>query len=420
MADAEHLLISKVCYRPETFTEVIGAGIARVHFHDELHGEVWDWLVSFWETHAKVPSRDTLRMQYPTYELVKVPEPIDFYIDQLNIQHRRFETLTMLADAGRLAAEEQFDEARRELSQRLLWVEQDTYRTSDDNFNESWSARLERYQALVDDPSELKGIPTGFPTFDKITAGFQPEQFIVLIGAAKAGKSSVLLRCAKAANEANFKVLVIGFEMSNDEQAARLDGLRGGFNYNLLLQGRMGPRERAALERAGKEAENLPEMIFVHDMASATTLTAVAAKIQEYRPDIVFIDGVYMMDSEVDGAEPMDTRALTKLSRGLKRLAQVRKIPVVATTQALDWKFNKKQGLTARAVGYTSAFAQDCDFLFGVEAIEEEPYKAKMRLIAGRTAPRSVIMVDFDWDNGTIEEEPTWTGDEEEHYVSDS
>jgi energy-coupling factor transporter ATP-binding protein EcfA2 len=414
VADAEHLMISRVVYYPEEFGAITEAGITKNHFHDEEYGTVWDWLIQFWENHGKVPGRDALRMQFPNFTLAKVPEPLDFYIDRVNTQHRRYETNSMVKESLELLAEEKVDETRSLLSQRLMWLEHDTYRTTDVDLNISWKDRLVEYQVLVDMDGELLGIPTGFPTFDLITGGFQEEQFVVLIGPQKAGKSTILLRCARAANLAGRRVLFIGFEMTNREQGARYDGMVAGFDYTDLLYGRMNPKQRALLEKSWEAQEGLPEMHFVHDMSSATTLASVSAKIQQYRPDIVFIDGVYMMDSEIPDADPMDTRALTRLSRGLKRMAQVRKLPIVVSTQALDWKWSKKEGLTAKAAGYTSAFGQDCDYMFGIEPPDEEDSVAKMRLIAGRTAPRKLILVEFDWPHGRVEEQTMWNGEDEE------
>lgn len=416
MANAEHLLISRILYYPDEFGAVVEAGVTSNHFHDEEYGTVWDWVTEFYETHGKVPGREAVRMQFPEWAPAKVPEPLDYYVDQINRSHRRYETNTMLAEANELAAEEKVDQARGLLSQRLMWLEQDTYRTSDEDLNVTWKERLEFYQSLVDLGGELLGIPTGFPTFDLITGGFQPEQFIVLIGPEKAGKSTIMLRSAFAATRSGKRVLFIGFEMTNREQGARYDGMVAGFDYSRLLNGKMTARDKAALEHSWTERQEdgWGEMIFVHDMTSATTLAAVSSKIQQYKPDVVFIDGVYMMDSELDGVDPMDTRALTKLSRGLKRMAQVRKIPIVVSTQALNWKFNKKEGLTTKAAGYTSAFGQDCDFMFGIEPPDEEDSVAKMRLLAGRTAPRKLIFVEFDWEHGRVEEQQLGMWDEED------
>lgn len=50
--------------------------------------------------------------------------------------------------------------------------------------------------------------------------------------------------------------------------------------------------------------------------------------------------------------------------------------------------------------------------MFGVEPPTEEE-RAKMRLITGRTASKRLIILDFDWPNGRIEESEQQDWDED-------
>lgn len=406
MPSPEHDLISKTIYQG-ALPAVLEAGISGAHFHDDEHGRVWDWMSGHWEKYAKTPGRETLRAQYPNYILVKVPEPLEYYLDQLLKGHKRFETFDLLATAAEMAQEEDIDGALATIGERIIELEQSTSVSDDENLTKSGEQRLTFYRSIQEKGGALVGISTGFQTFDQVTGGLQAEQFTVLIGPQKAGKSSIMLRMAVAAQDSAKNVLFFGFEMTNREQGARYDGLRAGFNYNKMLHNKMTAADWKKLDKAIRAQEQKTDMIFVHD--ATTTLSGLAAKVHQYKPDIVFVDGVYMMDSEIPGVEAMDTRSLTKISRGLKRLAQSRKIPVVASTQALDWKWNPKQGLTTKAAGYTQAFGQDCDYMFGVEPADDENI-AKLRLITGRSAVKRLIMIDFDWANGTIEERVGWEG----------
>src|SRR5215831_7152454 len=112
--------------------------------------------------------------------------------------------------------------------------------------------------------------------------------------------------------------------------------------------------------------EDAADMTFVHDPAGTTTVSALAAQIQKERPDVCYIDGTYLMDAEVERAEPGSAQALTSITRSLKRLAQRLEIPIVQTTQALSWKARGGK-LSLDSIGYSSSFAQDSDVIFGVE-----------------------------------------------------
>jgi len=410
VANPEHDLISRIMYRPESLASVLEAHIGSEHFHDETHGEVWDWVQSFVAQYGKVPGRDTLRAQFPTYELVKVPEPIDYYVDSLVQAHKRYLVYNVVSDAAAAVKSEDYDGALGAMSDGLMEIGLTTSKTVDENIIETWEPRLERYDEIAEGAGEMVGIPTGFRSIDVPTGGLQPEQFIVVIGPNKGGKSGLLMAMAIAANDAGKSLLFFSFEMSNEEQVARHDSLRAHFDYQKILQGRMTPQERRALSDSLKAIKNNAPMVFIHDMSSTTTLGAVSAKVAQYKPDIVFVDGLYLMDSEIPGVESTDTKSLTKISRGLKRMAQREKIIVVASTQVLDWKWSSKKGLTTGSVGYTSALGQDCDLMIGIEPPENDGEMAKLRRVAGRNVGRGEALLSMDWANGRIEERTLGSG----------
>ena len=147
------------------------------------------------------------------------------------------------------------------------------------------------------------------------------------------------------------------------------------------------------------------------------TVSGIQAKIQELEPDVVIVDGAYMMQSEDDRFEPGSAQAITSISRGLKRLAQSTKIPIVVTTQASQTR--SKGGLHMGSAMYSQSWAQDADILLGVERIQpttpggsdEEnevvtagPVQVKFRVIECRSGPRKNVILEWDWSEGSVEE----------------
>jgi len=130
----------------------------------------------------------------------------------------------------------------------------------------------------------------------------------------------------------------------------------------------------------------------------------------------VIVDGAYMMQSEDFRFEPGSAQAITSISRGLKRLAQSSKIPIVATTQASQTR--SKGGLHMGSAMYSQSWAQDCDIMLGVERIvqptggnDEEneivtagPVQVKFRVVESRSGPRKIVILEWDWVNGSVEE----------------
>lgn len=224
--------------------------------------------------------------------------------------------------------------------------------------------------------------------------------------------STLMMVAAIRAHETGRIPLFVGFEMSNEEQEVRYDSITSGVSHHALLSGGLRPSEQKKMAREMKRRRGMQPFILSSDIHSGTTVTGLAAKIDEYRPDILFVDGVYMMDDE-HGETKGTPQALTNLTRGLKRLAQTKRIPIVCSTQVLTWKLGRGRRLSQDSIGYSSSFAQDSDLIIGVEHTEEEDLK-RLRLVEGRMAKRGEFLVRWDWETGTFEEEVEQYGPEAE------
>ena len=271
---------------------------------------------------------------------------------------------------------------------------------------------MARYEEIAANPGALRGIPTGFPSLDRLTSGLQGGQLITLAGEPKAGKSSMALAMASHAHDQGYVPLLFSFEMSNEEQYTRHDALRAHINLTALLHGKITDKEKRRLRELMEEMQDLPPFILSESAGAATTVSSIAAQIERHEPDVVFIDGVYLMMDE-QGEKAGSPQALTNITRSLKRLAQRRDVPIVDTTQVLTWKLNRRKGMSGDSIGYTSSFIQDSDLVLGVENTDDEQLK-KFRVVLARNAPHLVFGVRYDWESGVIEELADAFDDEED------
>ena len=160
--------------------------------------------------------------------------------------------------------------------------------------------------------------------------------------------------------------------------------------------------------------KNMHPFVVTEDTSSLTTVSALAAKVKEFKPDILFVDGVYLMDDE-NGEPKGSPQALTNITRSLKRLAQNADIPVIGTTQVLSWKLGNKKSrkITADSIGYTSSFAQDSDLIVGVESDPDIDNQSIIRVVLARSAPLGEIRINWDWKNMDFTEVGEDDGDDD-------
>jgi replicative DNA helicase len=410
MIDPHRLLISKIVEEGSLRLEQD----ARVtpDFFPEEHRAVFAWIQSYWTRFHKVPGAAILRSEFPTYDLIRGAEPHEAYLEEVR-RRRRFEIVYgVLGDAVIAVESEEVDTAIALLKRGLLQAETEVTELRDTDVMQTWKQRLETYAEWKKHRGTLRGIPSGFPTFDAVLGGYQNGQLITYLGEPKAGKSTLLLRTALEAHGQNYIPLFVGFEMSNDEQTARYDSMVSGVDYVRIMAGRTDPHEDRKLARALEKMEGKHPFVLSAD-PSGTTISGIAAKVETYQPDVVFIDGVYLMQDEQNGRD--DREKLTNLTRGLKRLATQIDRPIIIATQALTWKINKSQGLQQSSIGYSSSFAQDSDVIIGIESLEnpEEPIR-KLKIVTARNAPYREILVSWDWTTGefneaTPQDAPLWT-----------
>ncbi len=102
---------------------------------------------------------------------------------------------------------------------------------------EAVTGALETLQRLSLTPDKLIGIPTGFPTLDRQSGGFQAGQCIVMGAVTKMGKSSLLLHCLLAAARAGHPVALVSLEMSQTQVALRALASESAIAYYRLRRG---------------------------------------------------------------------------------------------------------------------------------------------------------------------------------------
>jgi RecA-family ATPase len=127
------------------------------------------------------------------------------------------------------------------------------------------------------------------------------------------------------------------------------------------------------------------------------------AKIEQLKPDIVFVDGVYLMFDQVTG-ESNTPQALTNITRGLKRVAQQTKLPLVITTQTLLWKMRGGK-VTADSIGYSSSFFQDSDVILGLEEVDDDDMRRNLKVVQSRNAGPADNLIVWDWEQGCFHDD---------------
>ena len=417
MASTEHLLISKVIQTSD-LSEVIDAGIRPEHFSGEW-SDIWLWVLNYWREYSTIPTARAFKQEYADVRLLNAEnEPFQALIDEIYIAYKQQHLVQAITSALPALNNNETEEAFNKLSEGLQKASVEVARLRDVDLTQSWEGRLAKYEEMRNTPNGLRGIPTGFLGLDRITAGLRPQQLVTFVGEAKKGKSLMTLIMADAAHNHGITPMYVSFEMSIEEQAARYDAIISGIPHTRIIRGDLTASDMEKLSKALSLRKNMHPFVMTEDAHSLTTVSALAGKVQQHRPRLLIVDGVYLMDDE-NGEPKGSPQALTNITRALKRSAQRFDIPIIGTTQVLSWKLGNKKSrqITAEAIGYTSSFAQDSDLVLGVESDPDVDNQAIIRVILSRSSPKGEVRIKWDWDTMNFTEvDEDDTGDHDNWY----
>ena len=375
-------------------------------FTEETDKRLWIFLREHQTKYGECPSLEAIKANFPTYQVIDVEDNIDYLIDVVHQTRRNFFISNVLENAINKVAKDKDHEGALLAMQGGIAKLYDTglSEISDVDITENTDLRWDEYQERKALPNGMRGIPTGFPVIDKATSGLQNGQLVVVVAPPKTGKSTLIMQMAHNAHYYQSKVPMFqSFEMSNIEQQARYDAMRAKISHHRLLTGTLNSEEESRYRAILNNLKDSKHKFWLVDSAAGSTVSGIANKIQMLNPDIVFIDGVYLMIDE-ESNEANTPKALTNITRSLKRLAQRVQKPVVVSTQVLLWKM-KKGNVTADSIGYSSSFFQDADVILGLQREDENIDDTRLlKVVASRNSGPAEVSLLWDWNTAEFRE----------------
>ena len=200
--------------------------------------------------------------------------------------------------------------------------------------------RIEQFLASQG-PDGINGfiVRSGFAGLDALLqGGFHPGSLVVIAARTSAGKSSLLLRCARNAAVGQpeiGRVLLFSLEMDGPSLGSRLLGAEAEVGFSRLPEGRHSPHEAQRIE-IGREILRHADLT-IHDDAAESVASIRAHCLQAQsreRVGLVLIDYLQLLHSN-HGQDRRESRALevAAQTRALKELARELEAPVLVASQ---------------------------------------------------------------------------------------
>jgi len=181
----------------------------------------------------------------------------------------------------------------------------------------------------------LSGIASGFKNIDKLTAGWQESDLVIIAGRPGMGKTALSL--SMASNIAITNKVPLAFfslEMSSIQLITRMISSETGLDSNKLRTGKLEKHEWEQLNIRVKDLENAP--LFIDDTPSLSIfdLRAKARRmVSQKGVKIIVVDYLQLMTTGGNIKTGNREQEISTISRNLKALAKELSIPVIALSQ---------------------------------------------------------------------------------------
>lgn len=368
--------------------------IPREFLRTDEERELYDFVRRHVSTHNKFPAFGTIRKRFAVTGIPK--EPPSYYYEEAS--KRAFYNLIRdpYAKLG-----ESFQGSSSDIPSMLEII--DEMASIRRRFSPEQGG-IEDSRALLDEVLNefedastyhgLRGVTTGWDAVDDVMGGYNSSDLCIWVGRPGRGKSWLLLHQCYEAWKAENRVLYISMEMEGKASMRRMVGLHSRINPNLIKTGTVSTQSQPLVRRAIEEMREINPLYMV-TANFERTVPQVEAYIEQYDPDIVYLDAAYLLQPEKKRYGSSGRReSISDVVEELKALASNAKRPLVGTVQ-----FNRQAEQRKRArsqerneghrinpiahlgldvIGETDVISQSASHVFGID-LGLAPYEKSTR-----------------------------------------
>lgn len=265
---------------------------------------------------------------------------------------------------------------------------------------------LDRVTEMAENPNDVTGVHTGFYDYDRMTAGMQAGELIVLAARPSMGKTALALNIAEnvAVNE-RLPVAVFSMEMGASQLTLRMVGSLGRIDQGNLRTGKLRNDEWARLTETVEKLRGVNLFIDETPGLTPSELRANARRLARQcgKLGLIVVDYLQLMSGSSSGGDENRATELGEISRGLKALAKELQCPVIALSQlnrSVEQRTDKRPMMSD--LRESGAIEQDADVIIFIyrddyytKENSNDPGVAEIIIGKQRNGPTGTIRLAF-------------------------
>lgn len=301
-------------------------------------GKAIDIITVTEELQAKNELDDAGGVSYMTELANGVPSAanIAYYAEivaQKALLRRLIHTATKIVDDS-YAREDEVAQLLSEAEKKIMEV---ASRSNSSDFKHVKDVLVQTYsnvEQLQGRKGDITGIPTGFRDLDRLTAGFQRGDLIIVAARPSVGKTAFALNVAQAVGtQTTENVAIFSLEMGAEQLVMRMLCAEGNIDAQVLRTGALTTEDwrkltmaMGSLSRAG---------IYIDD-AAGIRVNEIRAKCRRLKQEsglgMILIDYLQLIQGSGSSGQNRQ-QEVSEISRSLKALARELEVPVIALSQ---------------------------------------------------------------------------------------
>lgn len=177
------------------------------------------------------------------------------------------------------------------------------------------------------------GVRTGFDTLDRLTAGFQSSDMVIVAARPSVGKTSFCLNVAEyVALKEKLPVAIFSLEMSKEQLVQRMICSQARVDAQKVRTGFLSNEDMERLSNTVPELYRAP--IYIDD-TPGISLLEIRIKARRLKMErglgIVIVDYLQLMSNRTRAENRV--QEISEMTRGLKNLARELQVPIIVISQ---------------------------------------------------------------------------------------
>lgn len=368
--------------------------------------EEYEYIVKHIKEYGNIPDTITFLTKFPKFDIIEVNESPDYLIDKLY----RDKNTRALADI--------FNDVKNNLVAGDLDKAMEIYMNSVDDMSQAKHIEsvdilkdTSRYEAYLErcENFDKYFVKTGFKELDEIIGGWdREEELATIVARSNQGKSWILFKCAVAAVEQGLNVGLYSGEMSERKVGYRVDTLISNISNTAITKGNRSIQNeyKRYLDELPNRFKGSLKILTPNMIDGPAGVSALRAFIERDKLDILFIDQHSLLEDDRRARQPFEKAA--NISRDLKNLQTLKKIPIIAVSQ--QNRSSTENGVGLEHIAQSDRIAQDSTIVI---FFEQKDGTMTMHLVKSRdSANMKDLKYNINLDTGTFIYIPETDADE--------